>query len=409
MHRALLRLGERPGVLPRALRAGCRGSGGTVSDTEGLPIPAPGGPATGFEPVLDSDAGSEGESQLTEDEHLVRRAGPGGQRPFVSLVRLLVRHHRLRLPGPRGRGPGGHGCWPPPTGAWTCTGQRVARSSVRKEAHGPQHRLGPIGGCLPARVSYAPVERHTEAVLPAIRIPHSEYFGRPRSAFRTGAPARPLEVWVDVESLAPSVDLSHLLDLAEDDQLDVYSTKPVLGGHLTTLILHEGQAGARVDRKDGSFSLHGGSPVDTYSRLTTRWEAGLPEEEKHALLSSALLATVAETSHADASVTGARPVLTKMRRVNAMGVLEALALIGLHFRSADNFRIAKSLRYNRGLYYWLLARARPGLGPLLATSYSRRQRHRRLSQRPTACPDHPSGSGAPRTRSGSSGAEAPTE
>lgn len=214
----------------------------------------------------------------------------------------------------------------------------------------------------PHRADLGNSTRQTDGVLPAIRIADADYF-KPRSAFRRGASARPLEVWVDVASLSASPDLDHLLGLATSDQLDLFCAKPVDGGHLTTLMLHAGQAGARAENTNG-FSLLGGGPVDRYRKLISRWAADEPGREQDALLDSALLASVAERHRADVFVTGAEPVLAHIPGANPMSVLEGLAVIGLHLRSADDFQVAKGHHYNRGLFYWLLARELvPSWGP----------------------------------------------
>lgn len=209
---------------------------------------------------------------------------------------------------------------------------------------------------------------------PAVWIQDSDYLGRPRSAFRRGASSRPLAVWVDVGSLTSSTDLTHLLGFARHNQVDVYSSEPLDGGHRVTLEVHGGQAGATVD---GSRSLRGGS-VDTYRRLTSRWAPAMSEDERKALLTTALLATVAER-RADAFVTGAQSLFPqpasqghraemRMQRANPMGVLEALALIGLHLRSADDFTLSMTpgdlQDCSRWAFYWLLARELlPSWGP----------------------------------------------
>lgn len=104
----------------------------------------------------------------------------------------------------------------------------------------------------------------------------------------------------------------------------------------------------------------------------------MSEDERATLLSSALFATVAER-RADAFVTGAEALFPRpageghraeirMQRANPMGVLEALALIGLHLRSADDFTISMTpgdlKECRRWAFYWLLARELlPSWGP----------------------------------------------
>lgn len=203
-------------------------------------------------------------------------------------------------------------------------------------------------------------------MIPAVQISDSDYFGRPRSAFRRGGSSRPLEVWVDFESLEPSEHLDHLLGFAHHDLIDLYASRPVEGANLADLLIHDGQAGARVDTNDG-YSLHAGGRVDTYKALTSRWLPNGTVADREALLSSALLGTVADNSPADAYVTGAELLWTNMRRSNAMSVLNALSIIGLYLRSTDDFMVSMNpahLQYNRGLFYWLLARELvPSWGP----------------------------------------------
>jgi hypothetical protein len=136
----------------------------------------------------------------------------------------------------------------------------------------------------------------------------------------------------------------------------MWTSEPVPGCQFARLEVYRGQAGVRVDRADGSGGcLRAGGQVETYRRLTKRWSgSGGCEEDEEALLKSALFGTVAEKADADAFVAGAQPLLTHMRSANSMSVLEALSLIGLYLRAADDFQVSANFGYNRGLFYLLL-------------------------------------------------------
>lgn len=202
-----------------------------------------------------------------------------------------------------------------------------------------------------------------------VRLADADYHGRPRSAFRRGGVSRSLEVWIDVDTLPASTHRAHLQGFAHHPDIDVYVTDETPGAIHVELQTDETRnaVGARIEHADGHTLIAGG-PLDTYRALAASWQAEPQDDVSDSqLLFSALLGSVADNHPADAFVTGARALWSGMKQANAMSVTDALALVGLFLRSRDDFVVSfepRPLTYNRGLFYWLLARELiPSWGP----------------------------------------------
>lgn len=201
--------------------------------------------------------------------------------------------------------------------------------------------------------------------MPTLRLADSAYPGRSRSAFGRAGAARPLDIWIDTRRLRPSPGLDHLLGFVGHDGLRFVTTTPVPGADLAELEMATTRVGARIARADG-HRLIGGGPIATWEALVDAHAPTADPAARELLLSSALLATVADRLIADVFVTDVAFVRDHVTEANGVTVEGVLALIGLYLRMQDDFTVHDhpSFAYNRGLFYWLLARELvPSWGP----------------------------------------------
>jgi hypothetical protein len=202
-------------------------------------------------------------------------------------------------------------------------------------------------------------------VIPRIVIPGPQ-FGEEASAFALGPNQRDLRLLLDADSIKADPHWGRLLGFAHKDNLDIVSTG---NDGVDQMTIGPEAPGAHVipieiARTNGNQLSTGVITVEldwvSTQEATTH---GITKSECRRDL---VLAWAARENGVDALVTGSRYLLNDAHRnlvgsANPMTPTEALALIGLYLCLHSDFTWYQTLdgatlRYNKGLYFWVLVR-----------------------------------------------------
>jgi hypothetical protein len=198
------------------------------------------------------------------------------------------------------------------------------------------------------------------------RLVHQQYRRADRFAFGRGDKARPLQMFVDGETVPDSPELDLLLRFARHEQVEVVGTDDRFANRLTTEPYKgeggiSGFSGWNLEFEGGRRSRGGVSGTSVPSIGRCYADDGQEKRGERAMV----MARGAANHGSDAFVTADPLLLERVPRnwvesANLMSVRDALALLGLFLRVREDFVVdlgdGYRFHYDRAMFYWVLVR-----------------------------------------------------